>query len=389
MKIGLGSFFYILDQNIPAYLVVDGSNTIVKCGPAIARLLHEDVEGRCLTEVFIAPETMGGGNPFSTRADRSTLLRSAAHGIELEGVRWNLARGTIWLLSPSTSNADGNIGVEDFPNVPANSGYFLQTQFQKLLVLELSEIATLEREQRLRADNLLKDISLIAAITSHDVCNYLQVITGSLDELLVAESPVKSRASVLRAHEASELATMLLHSMLHMTGFSRDLNAEFLLCATIAEIKLILHCLLPHHIQLELELSCTDFVVTGERGGFAASLLNLVKNSVEAIGQGDGIITISTFIKPEFPGEVFISIGDNGPGISDLEFLNSSQARFFTTKRSGSGLGLSSVRDFCNRFDWKIEMTSTGRGTVIELRTSILPTKSLPDSMLQLPDRMR
>lgn len=367
-------FLKILDQNIPYYLIVDGSNTIVKSGPALTLLLREDIEGRCLTEAFKVHGATDVWKPASSEEVRSTAkLSSRARGIVLEGVRWNLTTGGegVWIFSPSISENAGSLSVDDFPRVPGNAAFFLQTQFQKLLMLELNEVAALEREQRLRADNLLKNISLIAAITSHDICNYMQTISIHLDEIALDEGAAGSRSTIMCAHEACELATMLLHSMLSISGHSRDAQTQFSVEATISEIAGLLKALTPENVVFELNLLSPGYEVLGERGGFVSSLLNLVKNASESFDGECGKIVISTLRSPKDTNHVLIKIDDTGPGLpsANIDF----QSRdFFTTKRRGTGLGLASVREFCQRSGWTMEIASpAGRGTCILLEAPI------------------
>lgn|GEM_PF-5295994 len=373
MSVVPSSFLAVLDQNVPYYLVIDATNTIVKTGSAVTRLLLEDIEGRYLTEVFEVNGTIDGGNPAFPEEGRSTTkLSSKARGIILEGVRWNLMTGGVWILSPSTSENAGILNVDDFPRVPANAGYFLQNQFQKLLLGELSEVTAREGEQRLRADKLLRDISLIAAITSHDICNYMQVISSELDEIALDEGAAVSRPNLLRAHEACELATMLLHSMLTISGHSRDSQTQFSIDSTILEVEGLLASLKPANVILELNLACEGVNVFGERGGFVSSLLNTVKNASEAFDGARGRITISTCRSIECPGRAFIKICDTGPGLrhTNIEFQTHD---LFTTKRHGTGLGLASVREFCCRCAWTMELVSeSGFGTSVLLSAPIV-----------------
>lgn len=367
----------ILDQHIPCYLIVDGSNTIVKSGSALARFLLEQVEGRCLTEVFTVHGAIDGGNPASREAGRpNTKLRAKDRGIAFEGVRWNLAEAGIWLLSPSTSDDVGNLSVEDFPRLPGNASYFLQTQFQKLLMLELNEVAFLEREQRLRADGLLEDMSVIVAITSHDICNYMQIVSGTLDEIVLDEAEAGFRSSILAAREACDLATTLLHSMLSVSGHPREFLSRFSVGVTISELAGLLESIMPTKVELEIAISCQRVDVFGERGGFIASLLNLVKNASEAFGEKCGKIVISTHLSPKYTNRVLIKVSDTGPGLP-LASIDSQNNNLFTSKRCGSGLGLASVRKFCERSGWTMEIESlTGRGTCILLSAPIADTMS-------------
>jgi len=71
-------------------------------------------------------------------------------------------------------------------------------------------------------------------------------------------------------------------------------------------------------------------------------LINLIKNSVQALGGAeDGRILIRGFYNKR--GRPTIQVTDNGPGILD-DVIDKIFIPFFTTKRSGSGIGLSLSR---------------------------------------------
>lgn len=70
-------------------------------------------------------------------------------------------------------------------------------------------------------------------------------------------------------------------------------------------------------------------------------LINLVKNAIESLGTMDNG---SIYIHGDFDENyVFIAVTDNGPGII-AEAVNRIFVPFFTTKKSGSGIGLSLSR---------------------------------------------
>jgi two-component system nitrogen regulation sensor histidine kinase NtrY len=71
-------------------------------------------------------------------------------------------------------------------------------------------------------------------------------------------------------------------------------------------------------------------------------LINLMLNSLEALkGAGDGKIRLRSRLDER--GRVAITVADNGVGITD-EVREKIFTPFFTTKKEGSGIGLSLSR---------------------------------------------
>jgi two-component system sensor kinase FixL len=90
-------------------------------------------------------------------------------------------------------------------------------------------------------------------------------------------------------------------------------------------------------------------------------LVNLVKNSLDAIslaGQQDGRIDIR--IK-ENPSEVLISVTDNGPGVPASDRSRLFEA-FFTTKLKGVGLGLSICKTIAHAHGGSLKYTQPKKG---------------------------
>jgi nitrogen fixation/metabolism regulation signal transduction histidine kinase len=93
-------------------------------------------------------------------------------------------------------------------------------------------------------------------------------------------------------------------------------------------------------------------------------LINLVKNSVEAIPSEKGRIEINSILGEN---KITLSIEDNGEGISK-EVLSEIFIPFFTTKKEGSGIGLSLSRQIIRNHNAELRISSVkSKGTKCEL----------------------
>ena len=105
-----------------------------------------------------------------------------------------------------------------------------------------------------------------------------------------------------------------------------------------------------------LRLRCNRDVLTG-------ALLNLVNNSLQAVGPG-ALIEVGAALRD---GRACISVRDNGPGMS-AEVLAQLGDGFFTTKPQGTGLGLAVVRAVARAHGGELEIRSApGQGTCASL----------------------
>ncbi len=104
-----------------------------------------------------------------------------------------------------------------------------------------------------------------------------------------------------------------------------------------------------------------------------AIVFNLVSNAIAACGVG-GDVGISVFLDDEI-GEFVLIVKDTGKGMSPDE-LEKSTELFYSTKRSGSGIGLALCKRFAEQAGGQLSIASTvGVGTHIAIR---IPTQKLP-----------
>jgi|GEM_PF-1085530 len=94
-------------------------------------------------------------------------------------------------------------------------------------------------------------------------------------------------------------------------------------------------------------------------------VINLVRNGVEAM-PGKGSVTIKTYFED---GKVVLAVQDEGPGIGP-EVMRKLGTPFFTTKDTGTGLGLAVCYSIAQRHGATIDVDSTPAGTTFYVRFS-------------------
>jgi signal transduction histidine kinase len=103
---------------------------------------------------------------------------------------------------------------------------------------------------------------------------------------------------------------------------------------------------------------------------------NLLRNALEALPPSGGSVTLETArVNGDAGDAVRVVVADTGRGMSEQELARAFDD-FFTTKQTGTGLGLSVVRRLTNDLHGMLRVTSeSGRGTTF---TIDLPTASAP-----------
>ena len=94
------------------------------------------------------------------------------------------------------------------------------------------------------------------------------------------------------------------------------------------------------HATYRLDLNCPDAVVVCNRESIVGAVMNLINNSLQAVGEG---AALAISVNRATDATVVIAVVDNGPGISPQVMANLEEP-FYTTKAHGTGLGISVVK---------------------------------------------
>ena len=118
---------------------------------------------------------------------------------------------------------------------------------------------------------------------------------------------------------------------------------------------------------IHIELPETDRTLQIDRIQIEQVLINLIKNAKEACSKKEEPL-IEIRMVPAFSWQCLITIRDNGGGIMP-EVQDKIFVPFFTTKTSGSGIGLSLCKQIMNRHGGNITVQSTvGQGSCFTLQ---------------------
>jgi nitrogen fixation/metabolism regulation signal transduction histidine kinase len=118
------------------------------------------------------------------------------------------------------------------------------------------------------------------------------------------------------------------------------------------------------HIRFILVNPSQELKIWADRQMIQQVLINLVKNAMEALaGRKEKKIKISAFRQSN---KTFIRVYDNGPGI-DTESADKVFIPFFTTRKKGSGIGLSLSKQIMRLHKGSISFQSDSNGTTFTL----------------------
>ena len=221
----------------------------------------------------------------------------------------------------------------------------IKIQNESLRIVSLNNI-----ESELEKREIESWIKLIRVMT-HEIMNSITPIT-SLTEMLLFLYSSNSTNDEIKETTIDSLATInttakelsvFVDSYRHFSGISTPVLEEIIL---LPFIKSILHLekivIDANAIQININ-SNVDPVVLGDRSQLTRVVVNLLKNAIEALGGKNEKrinIDISSNITED---KIQVNIANNGEPIP-ADILENIFIPFFTTKDSGSGIGLSVSR---------------------------------------------
>ncbi|MCL5807874.1 MAG: ATP-binding protein [Deltaproteobacteria bacterium] len=306
----------------------------------ITGLSFREIENRKLSDFFIYPPPLQ--SKFDENGQRSlTKTRFETAFITSEMKRLILG-GSVSPLRDPSGVMIGNIIV-----------------FQDLTTIN-------EMKESLEKSRRLAFIGEMAAGLAHEIRNPLASIGGSIQML---------RGDFASNETNARLMQIILRGKDQLESFLKD----FLLIArpapgirelldireTIREVIESLRCVADWNDRLDLVMSLTDepLNIRANKMEIRQALWNLILNAVQAMPEG-GLLKIEGHLARYGAREgIEINIGDTGVGIRMQDFEKIFEP-FYTTRETGTGLGLAVVSRITEAYGGKIHMQSeSGKGT--------------------------
>lgn len=121
-----------------------------------------------------------------------------------------------------------------------------------------------------------------------------------------------------------------------------------------------------NQILVKKHIDPEELILFGDQNLIEQVLINLIQNAIHAVEDSPlRIITLEAFI--DEGGKIILEVKDSGKGIEE-EALSKIFIPFFTTKKTGSGIGLSLSKQIMRRHKGNIQVKSIiGEGTTFKL----------------------
>lgn len=218
---------------------------------------------------------------------------------------------------------------------------------------DLTEIKRLHKQ--LRSQEEYRTVAKVISGVAHEVRNPLFGIS-SIGQILERELGSPQHKTLVQAmlKETRRMRRLIDELLLYTRPARLDIK-EIDLTALLEEMN---HFARAKSEQIRVSLQVPSFLsVHGDRDKITQVLLNLINNAIEA---ARSTIVISAGEKA--PGQVFVKVSDDGPGVSKDD-MGRIFDPFFTTKKGGTGLGLPICKKVIEDHGGTLDLISApGRG---------------------------
>ncbi len=227
-----------------------------------------------------------------------------------------------------------------------------------------------EMKESLEKSRQLAFIGEIAANLAHEIRNPLASISGSIQML---------KGELARDKTNARLMQIILRGKDHLESFLKDFllmarpalgaREELDIRETIRDIIESLRYVADWHELLDVVMVLTDdpLYIRANKTEIRQILWNLMLNAVQSMPEGGVLKVEARPARVEERDGAEISIGDTGCGIKEQDFSKIFDP-FYTTRNTGTGLGLAVVNRILEAYGGKIHMQSEpGKGSVFTI----------------------
>lgn len=352
---------------------------LLKNAPVGIRVFDGD-SGRCLLLNQVTADIAGGNVEVMQRQNFRELASWQTSGLQ------NVSESVLSDGSTRTVRVDMLTSFGKQVSVEYIVSRFYVKEKPHLLVIgrditlekQLAEKNRKIEEQMLHVQKL-ESLGVLAGGIAHDFNNILLAILGNAELALmrlVPESP--ARSNLLQIEKAAQRAADLAQQMLAYSGRGHFVIERLDINAMITEMSQILEVSISKKAAMRVNLADNLPLFEGDATQIRQILMNLVINASDAIGDGNGVIAITTgamkcdraylskiwlYDRLEEGTYLYFEVADTGCGM-DQETMAKIFDPFFTTKFTGRGLGMAAVLGIVRGHHGAITLYSElGKGT--------------------------
>ncbi len=253
-------------------------------------------------------------------------------------------------------------------------------------------------EDKLRQAQKLESLGVLAGGIAHDFNNLLTSVLGYADLALLDLSPFAlARHNVEQIVLSARRAADLTRQLLAYSGKGRFIVEPVQLALVVEEMSHLLEVSIAKKCTLRFHFTPDIPAIQADVTQLRQVIMNLILNASEAIGEQNGVISITTgamycdrdylaqtYFDQDLPDGIYVYLEVSDTGIGMPQDVHAKIFDpFFTTKLTGRGLGLAAVLGIVRGHGGAIKVYSEpGRGTTFKV---LFPGVHQSDEMPQRP----
>jgi PAS domain S-box-containing protein len=233
---------------------------------------------------------------------------------------------------------------------------------------DITETRRAERERsslalKLEQANRLSSLGRLAATVAHEFNNVLMGVVPFVE--VIRRKPERVEAALDQISRSITRGKRITEDILRFTQPAEPVRVELELAPWLEQLTGEAESLLANGHDLRLELGHPPPRVIADPHQMHQILMNLILNARDAMPDG-GTLTIRA-VRKQAERLAHISVKDTGCGM-DAETLRQVFEPLFTTKKSGTGLGLAVAHQMVHRHGGEIfAESSPGKGTTFHI----------------------
>lgn len=222
---------------------------------------------------------------------------------------------------------------------------------------EVGSLAKTLEELMVRIQAFINRESQFTRNASHELRTPVTVIKGAVE--LLEALPLGQQKAASRSLERIQRAIRDMESLINaFLCLARECGEPNQNCDLAPIVK---HAVEQHQHLMERKQFTVDIAVTGStlinapEAVVSIAVNNLIRNAFLYTEEGQVRVLVSSW---------GVSVEDTGIGIPANALAHVTEPQVRGERSQGYGLGLSIVREFCQRFGWRLQLSSTeGMGT--------------------------
>ncbi|WP_305908685.1 ATP-binding protein [Methylomarinum sp. Ch1-1] len=215
----------------------------------------------------------------------------------------------------------------------------------------------LEKSQQIARSERLSVVAELAASTAHELRNPLAGIQLALENILLDCDDPELCERLTTVNTEIKRLTQHLNDLLALTRPSTDSAEPVDIERICNELSLFLKYQIPENVSLRYNID-PKLNIHLPATEFRLALLNLLLNSIHAIGQEPGHIELTV---RQAEKQMIITVEDSGPGFAE-SLLKKGIQPFVSLKKKGTGLGLAMVQRFVKSRQGEIRLHNNDQG---------------------------